>query len=300
MPPLIDQPAGAWPLLALAGLAAGFVNAIAGGGSLLSFPALMAAGLPPLVANVTNTVALCSGYLGASLAQRRQLRGQGRRLAVLLPIAAIGGLLGGLLLLASDPRLFARMVPWLILSGALLLALQEPLAAWQRRRTSPQDAARPHPAAPVGWDATGAAAGSGAGPPVGAMTTKPARPAPAAERRRGGGIAAHLVFLASVYGGYFGAGLSVIVLAALAIGLDDNLVRLNALKQAIALVANLLAALLFVLAAPLHGPALLLLALTSLVGGALGGRLAAAIPPQRLRAVVVVISLLVAAAYFRR
>lgn len=249
---------GSLVLVALAGLAAGCVNAIAGGGSLLSFPALIAAGLPPLVANVTNTVALSSGYLGATLAQRQQLQGQRRRLLQLLPLAALGGLAGGLLLLASDPRLFARLVPWLILSGALLLALQQPLATWLRRA----DASRSH-------------GGSGQG------------------------LAGLLVFLAALYGGYFGAGLSVIVLAALAISLEDSLVRLNGLKQAIALVTNLLAALLFLLAAPLHWPSLLLLALTSLAGGALGGRIASRIPPERLRALVVVISLVVAACYFR-
>lgn len=255
-PPPSDAPL-AWGLVALAGLAAGFVNAIAGGGSLLSFPALMAAGLPPLTANVTNTVALCSGYLGATCAQREDLRGQGRRLALLLPVAALGGLAGGLLLLTSDPGLFERLVPWLILSGGLLLALQQPLAAWLRHRGG------------------GAAAGG-------------VRPA------------AVPVFLASIYGGYFGAGLSVIVLAALAITLTDTLGRLNGLKQAIALMTNLLAALLFVLAAPLHWPAVVVLTLSALAGGALGGRLASRIPPERLRALVVVISLVVALAYLRR
>lgn len=301
MLPPIAQPAAAWPLLALAGLVAGFVNAIAGGGSLLSFPALIAAGLPPLVANVTNTVALCSGYLGASLAQRRQLRGQRQRLAVLLPIAALGGLVGGLLLLAGDARLFERLVPWLILSGALLLALQEPLLAWQRRRTRAQDSARGELATPIRAAAAEAQEHpSGIAPHDGLAAATPTGPRRSGPVGQGAAGAAPLVFLAAVYGGYFGAGLSVIVLAVLAISLDDNLVRLNGLKQAIALVTNLLAALLFVLAAPLHWPAALLLALTSLAGGALGGRLAAVIPPQRLRAVVVMIALLVAAAYVRR
>ena len=88
--------------LTLAGVAAGLVNALAGGGSLISFPALTAVGLPPLLANVTNTVALFPGYLGATLAQRRQLAGQGPRLRQLLPMAALGGLVGGLLLLKLE------------------------------------------------------------------------------------------------------------------------------------------------------------------------------------------------------
>ena len=242
--------------VAAAGLAAGCVNALAGGGSLLSFPALIAAGLPPLLANVTNTVALAPGYLGGALAQRRQLQGQGRRLALLLPCAALGGLSGGLLLLVSDPKLFERLVPWLLLSGSLLLALQQPLGAWIRRQ------------------------GSGDG-----------------ELHA---LAAPAVFAAAIYGGYFGAGLSVIVLAALALTLPDNLTRLNGLKQAIALVCNLLAALLFALRAPLAWADVGVMAAASLAGGVLGGRLAERLDPARLRGVVVAIGLAMAVVYFRR
>ena len=242
--------------VAAAGLAAGCVNALAGGGSLISFPALVAAGLPPLQANVTNTVALAPGYLGAALAQRRQLSGQGPRLAWLLPSAALGGLAGGLLLLVSDPHLFERLVPWLLLSGSLLLALQEPLSRWIPRQPDDDDGGVARGAAPA-------------------------------------------VFVAAVYGGYFGAGLSVILLAALAITLPDSLTRLNGLKQLIALVCNLLAALLFALWAPLAWTDVTLMALTSLAGGALGGQLAQRLDPSRLRLVVVVLGLLMAAVYFR-
>lgn len=343
-PPLLGWPDGT--LVALAGLAAGFVNAIAGGGSLLSFPALIAAGLPPLVANASNTVALCSGYLGATCSQRRELRGQGTRLALLLPVAAAGGLVGGLLLLGSEERLFTRLVPWLILSGAALLALQEPLAAWLRRRRAGRHDHRPAATAmaaapgPRGSQAPGAEPAAAAtfqplGPEVtadreGLIETEAARPtatnsatgsttgretdgataalpgeagptaAGSRPDRDGRWTAMVLVFPAAVYGGYFGAGLSVILLAALAISLEDGLGRLNGLKQAIALATNLLAAGLFVLAAPLHWPSVLLLAATALVGGAIGGRLASRIPPQRLRGLVVGVALLVAAAYLRR
>lgn len=111
--------------IALAAVAAGFVNAIAGGGSLISFPVLTAIGLPPVMANVTNTVALLPGYGGAAVAQRRDLRGQRRRALVLLPASALGGVLGGMLLLVSDKRFFGSLVPWLILLG-----LQDPLRRW--------------------------------------------------------------------------------------------------------------------------------------------------------------------------
>jgi len=239
-----------------AGLAAGCVNALAGGGSLISFPALIAAGLPPLLANVTSTVALAPGYLGGAVAQRHQLQGQRARLALLLPCSALGGLVGGGLLLVSDAALFERLVPWLLLSGSLLLGLQQPLGNWIRRQ--------------------------------GGSDTQLS------------GLAAPAVFFAAIYGGYFGAGLSVIVLAALALTLPDNLTRLNGLKQAIALVCNLLAAVLFALRAPLAWTEVAVMALMALAGGMLGGRLAERLDPARLRGVVVAIGLAMAVVYFRR
>src|SRR5512139_753263 len=93
-------------LVSLAAVAAGAVNALAGGGTLITFPMLTAVGLPALAANVTNTVALCPGYFGATLAQRRDLVGQRRRLEACLPAGVIGGVVGGLLLLATGERAF--------------------------------------------------------------------------------------------------------------------------------------------------------------------------------------------------
>ena len=111
-------------LIAAAALVAGIVNAIAGGGSLVTFPAMVAAGLPNVVASMTNTVALCPGYLGATYAQRAQLAGQGRRAMTLLPLAIGGSLLGSYILLRTSERAFVAIVPWLLLFAALLLALQ--------------------------------------------------------------------------------------------------------------------------------------------------------------------------------
>ncbi|MCP9927713.1 sulfite exporter TauE/SafE family protein [Cyanobium sp. CH-040] len=245
-------------LIALAAVAAGLVNAIAGGGSLISFPVLTAVGLPPVMANVTNTVALLPGYGGAAAAQRRDLRGQRRRALLLLPAAALGGLLGGVLLLVSGEKLFGSLVPWLILLGTGLLAAQEPLRRWLLAH---QQAGRD--------DHLELAA---VGP----------------------------VFLASIYGGYFGAGLSVILLAVLAVLLSDTLTRLNGLKQALALGVNLAAALLFLGSDQLHWTAAVVMAVAALAGGALGGRLASRINPARLRAVVVVLGLAVALSFFLR
>lgn len=244
-------------LVALAAVAAGMVNALAGGGTLITFPALLAVGVPAVAANVTNTVALTPGYLGATLAQRHDLAGQRRRLALLLPAALAGGLAGGLLLLGTSERTFRGLVPWLILLASALLAAQKPVRAWVQRRL---------------------AAGGGAGRPHEGAALVP-------------------IALAAVYGGYFGAGLSVIVLAVLALALDDTLTRLNALKQALAFATNTAAAVLFVFSGQTVWALAGVMAVGSVAGGVLGGRLASRVEPETLRVAVVAIGTAVGILY---
>ena len=98
---------------ALAAVAAGAVNALAGGGTLVSFPVLLALGVPPIAANVTNAVALCPGYFGATVAQRHNLAGQRSRLWLLMPTAVAGGLAGAIILLSIGERTFLALVPWM-------------------------------------------------------------------------------------------------------------------------------------------------------------------------------------------
>ena len=245
-------------LLALAGFAAGAVNALAGGGTLLSFPALLALGVPPLSANITSTVALCPGYLGAALAQRRDLRGQRARLAPLVALAAAGGVLGAMLLLHTDAHAFSRAVPWLILLACALLALQEPVRSMLARR-----AMRAADTATAWW-------------------TWP------------------LIGAGAVYGGYFGAGMSVILLASLGIAYQDSLVRLNALKQWLALAANFTAACWLAWRAPLDWRAVAVLALSAALGGAGGGRMAGRLSPPMLRRAVIALGIAIALVYFWR
>lgn len=121
-------------LLALAGFLAGAINALAGGGSLVSFPALVASGLPPLAANVTNTVAVWPGYLGSTVAYRSQLAGQGRRLAALGGVAAAGAVAGSYTLLVAPPTVFEAVVPVLIVVGAVLLLAQPRIASIVQKR----------------------------------------------------------------------------------------------------------------------------------------------------------------------
>jgi uncharacterized membrane protein YfcA len=244
-------------LIALAGFGTGAVNALAGGGSLISFPVLLAMGVPPLAANVTNTIGLCPGYLGATHAQRRDLRGQVARLLVLLPVAVACSVGGALLLLHTGEHAFGRAVPWLILGACVLLSAQQPLRGWLERRE---------------------AAGAGVSVP----------------------LALPLVGAANVYGGYFGAGASVIVLAALGLSYTDTLPRLNALKQALSLVTNCAAALLFAASGPVDWHIVPALAAGALVGGAWGGRLGRRLSPRLLRGVVVLLGLIAAAIYLWR
>jgi uncharacterized membrane protein YfcA len=246
-------------LVALAAAAAGAVNALAGGGTLITFPTLLAIGIPAVAANVTSTVALCPGYLGATLAQAKDLRGQKNRMRLLLPAGALGGIAGGFLLLDTGERTFRALVPFLILLASLLLAVQDPVRAWLAHRTGRS----PSPAAGEKW-------------------------------------AVLPVALAAVYGGYFGAGLSVIVLAVLGLILADSLTRLNAVKQGISFSTNTAAAILFLFSGRVVWAAAILMAVGALLGGALGGRLAGRIQPATLRWIVVGIGIIVAAIYMLR
>lgn len=246
-------------LAGLAAVAAGAVNAIAGGGTLITFPVLTAVGIPAVAANVTNTVALCPGYLGATLAQRKDLRGQERRLWLLVPAAVIGGIVGGILLLNTGERVFRELVPFLILLASCLLAVQDPVRAWLVRRAGK----------------SGATSTS----EVGAVLP---------------------VAVAAVYGGYFGAGLSVIILAVLGLTLDDTLTRLNALKQAMSFSVNTAAAIFFLFSGQVVWSAAIVMAVGALIGGALGGRLAGRIKPSVLRRVVVTVGIIVSVIYLIR
>jgi len=247
-------------LIALAAVGAGLVNALAGGGTLITFPMLTFVGLPAIAANVTNTVALSPGYLGATFAQLKDLRGQGRRVWLFAPAGVVGGVIGGVLLLNTGERVFRELVPFLILLASALLAVQDPLRAWLTRRAGEAGST---PTESEKWAAV----------PVG---------------------------LAAVYGGYFGAGLSVIILAVLGLLVEDTLTRLNGLKQAIAFSTNLAAAIFFLFSGQVEWSAALVMAVGALIGGVLGGRLAGRIKPATLRWTVVIIGVVVAIIYLVR
>jgi uncharacterized membrane protein YfcA len=245
-------------IAALAALAAGAVNALAGGGTLITFPTLTFLGIPAVAANVTNTVALCPGYFGGTLAQLKDLQGQKNRLWLIVPAAIVGGVVGGYLLLLTGEKLFKQLVPYLILLASGLLAIQDPVRAWLTKRMA-----------------------AGQGSSLEKVTWLP-------------------VGLASIYGGYFGAGLSVIVLSALGLTLEDTLTRLNALKQAVAFAVNVAAAIYFLFSGKVIWSAALVMAFGALLGGFLGGKLAGKVKPSTLRWTVVTIGVIISIIYFIR
>jgi len=243
-------------LVGLAAVGGGFVNALAGGGTLITFPTLISVGIPSIAANMTNTVALLPGYLGGTLAQRKDMQGQSKRLLLFIPAGAAGGLMGALLLKISTEKLFSNLVPYLILAASLLLAIQDPVKRWLIRRAQS-----------------------------------------AGKKSLSDAWAVLPVGCAAIYGGYFGAGLSVIILAVLGLVLDDNLTRLNAIKQVISFSANLAAAVFFAFSGLVDWPVALVMAFGALMGGAMGGKLASRIKPSSLRWLVVTIGIIVGIYY---
>jgi uncharacterized protein len=241
--------AGTAALLAAAGFGAGAVNAVAGGGSLITFPALLAAGYPSITANVTNSIAVLPGYVGGSLAYRRELAGQGGRIRALAVTSAAGAAKGAALLLVSPASVFEAIVPWLILAACGLLAVQPRVAAAVDRR---------HARSPLVLHAA--------------------------------------LFAATVYGGYFGAGLGIMLLAILGVFVDDGLQRLNALKGVLSLLVAAVTVVGFALFGPVAWDAAAIVGVTCLAGGAAGVGVARRLPAPVLRGLVIAYGVSVAIA----
>ena len=232
-------------LVAGAGALAGAANALAGGGTLLSYPALLGAGLSPVTANVTSSVGLLAGYVGSSVSYRRELAGPSGRFKALVAPAIAGGLVGAVLLLALPGSAFRAVVPYLVLFACAVLALQPRLAKVLQAR----GVARSHP----GWEAQ-AVVGFGA-----------------------------------IYGTYFGAGLGVVLLAALALLIPDDLQRINALKGAVSLLVNFVGVAIFVVTGRVDWVAAIVLAIGAWVGAGLGVRQARRLSPAAVRTAVVLV-----------
>jgi uncharacterized protein len=248
----------AW--LVTASFVAGILNAVAGGGSFLSFPALLGVGVLPIAANATNTVALWPGQLTSIAAYREDL---GVNLRLLLPVslsALLGGLAGAVVLLRTGQGTFLRLVPWLLLGASLLFAASAPIARWiARRRVESIDDARPRYV-----------------PLCAAM------------------------MLVCFYIGYFGAGAGFLIMAVLAIFGIQSIREVNALKVVATTIANGIAVLTFVVERQVIWHLCLLMMLTAAVGGYVGARYSRRLSARIMRVFVVVIGLGMAAYFFLR
>lgn len=230
-------------LLIVAAYAAGVVNAVAGGGSFLTFPALVFAGVPPVAANATSTVAVCPGALAGAYGYRAEL---GRLTEVNLPafvgISLIGGLLGALLLLWTPDATFTAVIPWLLLFATALFAAGPKLAACLRRRMS------------LG--------------PLGVLAVQ---------------------FVIAVYGGYFGGGIGILMLATFGVfGLRD-IHAMNGLKSLLSGCLNAVAVVAFVAGGAVYWTEALIMLVACVAGGYSGARIARRIPPLHLRRFIILV-----------
>jgi hypothetical protein len=264
--------------LLVAGAAAGFTSTVVGLASLVSYPALLAIGLPPLSANMTNTVALLFTGVGAAAGSRPELAGQGSRIRRLGPVAALGGAAGAALLLLTPGQTFQRIAPVLIGAASLTLLI---------------------PVGPRGTGGRGEPAASGTGEPAASGTGEPAAGGTGAQRPgfsrpgRGGWLVAG-VFGVTIYVGYFGAAGGIVMLAVLMATLAEPLARANALRNIIGALANSVAALGFAMFGQVDWAAVVPLAAGFLVGGWTGPALVRRLPGRSLRIVIALLGLAVA------
>ncbi|RZS45077.1 hypothetical protein EV193_101963 [Herbihabitans rhizosphaerae] len=230
----------------VAGVFAGGINAAVGSGTLISFPVLLAVGLPPVVANVSNSLGLVPGSVAGAIGYRKELAGQRRRLWRLGFSSVLGGVTGALLLLVLPPEAFETIVPILIALAVVLVILQPWIARKLRARQG----------------------------------EAPRRDGPALLISAG---------LCGVYGGYFGASQGVLLVAIMGILMDENLQRVNAVKNVYVAVVNLVAGIVFIFVAEVAWIAVLALAVGAAIGGLIGAKIGRKLPPHVLRGAIVVV-----------
>ncbi|WP_426567126.1 sulfite exporter TauE/SafE family protein [Angustibacter sp. McL0619] len=233
-----------------AGVAAGTINTIVGSGSLITFPTLLAFGFPPVTANVSNNIGLVPGGVSGTWGYRRELSGQGRLVRALAPMSLLGSVAGALLLLRLPAAAFKAIVPVLLAIAIVLVLLQPRMQARVAARHADPERSQPW------WNRALLMGGT---------------------------------FGAGAYGGYFGAAQGVLLMGLLGSLVPEDLQRLNAVKNLLALIVNTVAAVTFLLVAREHIDVaiVLLIAAGSLLGGVLGSRYGRRLPPRALRAVIV-------------
>jgi uncharacterized protein len=243
-------------LIFLAGTGAGAVNAVAGGGTLLSFPVLLWLGRDPIVANASNAVALWPGSLASAFAFRRELAAAPRLLGWLLPPSAVGAAIGGVLLLATPSQVFSNLVPLLILAATLLIALKRPLLALRKR------------------------------PATEAGPTGPSRSL----------LALALGQLAvAIYGGYFGAAMGIMMLATFGLSGIDDIHQRNGLKNVASTLINAVASIVFIAGGAVDWGDAAVLGAGAVTGGYLGAAFGRRLPARAAEGLVIAIGIVAAA-----
>jgi len=280
------------------GLAAGTINTVVGSGTLITFPTLLAFGYPPVLANVSNNVGLVPGVASGVYGYRSELGGQRRRLIRLGSASVCGGLVGAILLLTLPQSAFKAIVPALIGLAVVMVIIQPRLAKWVAERQRARAALATPDDAGAGAEGTHTGSAGGGGPGAvadgavavagadGASAVAVAAP-PKVEEAIGGPVLWVLVFLAGIYGGYFGAAQGVLLIGMLGIALNDSLQRINAAKNVLAGLVNGLAAVVFILATHIDWGVAGLIAAGSIIGGQVGARIGKRLPPWGLRVVIV-------------
>lgn len=231
---------------------------MAGGGSFISFPALLSLGISPIAANATNTVAIWPASVASAGAYRKELASTGKMLFLFGAIGLAGGLIGALLLLVTPPPTFTRLIPFLLLAATLFFAFGGALTRRLRERV--------HRSSSSPWVSL---AGSGI-----------------------------VQFFTAIYGGYFGAGLGILLLAALALVGMEDIHEMNGLKAVLAIFINGIAAATFVVAGALLWPHALIMMVGSIAGGYGGAAFARRLDPALVRRAVIAFGFMLSAYYF--
>lgn len=241
-------------LVGIAAFCAGAMNSVAGGGTFFSFPALLAAGVPPVAANASNSVALWPASVSGAWAYRAELARYKRYLIPMGIVSFIGGIGGGLLLLSTQDATFAKLIPWLLLFATVLFAFSGKISRWLR----------------------------------GAAAAKPGNSA--------GSLAGHAVV--SVYGGFFGAGMGILMLASLAMAGHDDVHEINAIKNLLSAVIYSVTVLTFVIAGAVSWPHTLVMLATATFGGYWGASIARKVPAVWLRRFIITVGFILSMFYF--
>jgi uncharacterized membrane protein YfcA len=249
-------------ILAAAGCIAGLMNSIAGGGTLVTFPALIYAGLPSIAANATSTVALLPATFGGAIGYRNKIRQIVPWLRLFVPVSLLGGLIGGILLVKTPSKMFDSMVPFLILFATILFMAQSSFAQFLGSRVAIS------------------------------------HQKPPSKRWIYGSVI--FQFVVAVYGGYFAAGIGILMLASLGVLGFEDIHEMNTLKVILGFLINIVAAVYFIVSGLIYWPEAFVMACGAVIGGYSGAHFAQKVPQKRVRSVITAIGLIISAVMFWR